>query len=72
MDDKCLIPVRSRELVSCPPRPDRLWVPTGLTSNEYWGLLLREYSARSVKLTTRVNDELKMHGVILSLPSSFS
>jgi len=51
-----------------PPRPERLWVPTRLLSNEYQGLLPRNKSGRGVKLTTLSSSEVKNPWIYTSTP----
>jgi hypothetical protein len=57
-------------IVSTPRRPDRLWVPPSLLSNEYRGLFLRKQSCRGVRLVTHLQllPRPRKHGSIHPLP----
>jgi hypothetical protein len=50
-DVRVRVPVGSR-IFSSPHRPDRIWGPPSLISNEYRGQFLRGQSGKGVKLTT--------------------
>jgi len=38
LDDLSYIPVRGKEFISSPPRPDQLWTPPSHLSNECRGI----------------------------------
>jgi hypothetical protein len=67
------VPVGSRIFSS--PRPDRLWGPPGLLTNEYSGLFPRETISRGVKLPSQLQlvpwicistPAIRLHSAVLS------
>jgi hypothetical protein len=67
------VPVDSR-ISTSPYRPDELWGPPTLLSNEYQGALSQEYIGRGLKLTIHLQLELmsRKHGSIQPLPHTSS